>query len=69
MGYSCGDIIIALLVCVGAFVCGLSAGEARRDERNLKYDADIALAKCKSISGYYGGGKCFINGVELTTGN
>lgn len=32
---------------------------------NLTVNSETVKAKCKSVDGHYGGGKCFINGVEI----
>lgn len=45
-----------------SFLVGVVFGVASYD---LAVDNNAIRAKCNSVSGNYGGGKCFINGVEI----
>lgn len=47
---------------VSSFLVGAVFGVASYD---LATDNNAIRAKCNSVSGHYGGGKCFIGGLEV----
>lgn len=53
--------LIAVTV-ASSFILGMVFGVASYD---LAVDNNAVKAKCNSVNGHYGGGKCFINGVEI----
>jgi Na+-translocating ferredoxin:NAD+ oxidoreductase RNF subunit RnfB len=53
--------LIAVTVAT-SFIFGMVFGVA---SYSLAVDSETVRAKCNSVNGHYGGGKCFINGVGI----
>ena len=53
--------LIAVTVATG-FIFGMVFGVA---SYSFAVNSETVRAKCNSVNGHYGGGKCFINGVEI----
>ncbi len=51
--------LIGICICTIVVVCGIFLSAIATTEKQ----ADIA--KCESMGGVYGGGKCFVNGFEV----
>lgn len=53
--------LIAVTVAT-SFILGMVFGVA---SYGFAVNSETVKAKCNSVNGNYGGGKCFINGVEI----